>query len=1119
MRLGLLSRWFVAGSSALLLLGTNIPSHAAEQATNAHSFEYQGSWEYRWGDSPRQTGAYVWAAPTFDHGWFPLRGISAHEGREHQRFLWMRTRLEGNVEQDPVLHLRGVDQIFEAYLDGKLVYHFGDFDGPNALQFLGYKPHDIPLGTNFAGKTLALRIYSDHVNIGPFGQVQIGPRTDLTLANLRADLPVLAMSVILLALGLFFLALYSSDRKNRGHLLYGLLTLTLGIYLPAASPIRGLLFDAPLAWLHIELASLYMVPIIFAAYVDHLFGADRYRVMRALRWAHAAYFAGAALVVTLGLVEPLHTVLPFQVLLLLSIAAIAVRSLLAAFRGDFDARIFAIGFVIAAYTAVHDILMFIGLVSRTQPAFGHVGMFLFTLALGLIVARRFMAAQERTGKYSRILELSLASAQVLERGQHTRVGLDEILRLLAAKKALLFVMKPGPNSELELATAREPGEREIDADKVTYHAEIVDQVRTRRTPVMQKRVAGTRSTVIAEPLIVRDELLGVLYLEGDDAPRGLQESDRSILHVLGEKLSITIVTTRAIRAELDSALQKKLIGKQTALLDAAARLAAGDIETPIVVEGHGQFADLARALDTMRRDVQAKIRTIESKKAEVEVLNEELRRKIQQHTTSLLSSLRDDDDDEMMDDDELVDGGPTFEPGTVIADRYRVSNDLGQGAMGVVYDVERIRDGRHFAMKLLTSRRDKVAMTRMVREAQILARMDHPNLASIADVDVTPDGLLYLVMELCEGEPLQRHKARYRDVPWALSVLRQMAQGLAAVHAQGVIHRDLKPGNVMVHENANGSPLVKLVDFGISTLTQEAIDRGVGREFDAAPNSRRSVPPPAAIDSSLKDFDTGTFSRRNLPTLSGIDAPAKDFDSAPISRRNIPTLSGIDAPPKDTESAPNSRRFLSSMPTMPALDFNDTPPPSRRASPTLSTIGSVDLTDTPPPSRRASPSISNLTAIDISDRPAAARRSSPGLSAPTFRDPDAPPPSRRSVPPPPPAQEVTRTGILVGTPAYMGPELAHGTKQWKAHSDVFSFGVMAYEILTAKKPFHVPPIFAGMQGQPLARPTGLRRIKELEPDIATLFERCMDAEPTKRPTAAEVAERLARTEQSTARAG
>ncbi len=101
----------------------------------------------------------------------------------------------------------------------------------------------------------------------------------------------------------------------------------------------------------------------------------------------------------------------------------------------------------------------------------------------------------------------------------------------------------------------------------------------------------------------------------------------------------------------------------------------------------------------------------------------------------------------------------------------------------------------------------------------------------------------------------------------------------------------------------------------------------------------------------------------------------------------------------------------------------------------------------------------------------------------------------------------------------MGPELAQGSRHWKAHSDIFSFGVMAYEILTGKRPFQVPPIFAGMQGQPLPRPTGLRRVKDLDAELAALFERCLDADPTKRPTAAEVAERLARVDQSSARAG
>ncbi|MDC3961210.1 protein kinase domain-containing protein [Polyangium jinanense] len=956
-----LRRTVVAGTLALAMLSASPITRAdvpAPVTPEAFAHAYQGAWEYRWGDSPRDpTGAPVWATPTVNDGWRALPPKTVPEGRGGEHFLWMRTRLVGAAEREPVLYLQGVDQLVEAYVDGALVYRFGSFEGNGALRFQGYKTHFIPLGSNFAGKTLALRVYSDHVNIGPYGEVLLGSRADLALEAVRDDLPTLAMGILLVSVGLFVLGLFLSERRDKSNLAYGLLALSLGIYLPAAVPIRGLLLDAPLFWIHVELASLYLTPLFFASYFEHVFGPGRFRLLRGLQWVHGAYFLGSALVVALGLVPVLRTLLPFQILLLITIALMTARAILNATRGNLDARIFTAGFILAATAVSHDVLQAIGLVPRDHVSFGHVGTFAFALSLGIILARRFVEVHERMGRYSRVLELSLASAQVLDRGGQARVALDEIVRLLGARAALLFVTPEGgavAGAELEVAAGREAGGVEIPLASViagfaSNLDDLVEQVRLRREARVWKRIEDTRRSAMAAPLLVRDELLGVLYLESDESRRHFDAADLSLLNALGEKLSINIVSTRAVRAELESSLHQKRIAEQAALLEAAARLASGDIKTPIPVDEKSEFADLARGLDQMRRDVQQKIRTIEAKKTEVEVLNEELRRKIQQHTSSLLSSLRTDVD---VDEDDLVTAAPSFAVGALIAERYRVIEELGQGAMGVVYEVERVRDTRRFAMKVLTSRSDKLAMARFVREAQILSRLDHPNLASIADVDVTPEGLLYLVMELCKGKPLHRCKERYRDVAWCCSVLGQMAAGLAAVHAQGVIHRDLKPGNVMVADDAEGHAQVKLVDFGISTLTGEVQER----------------------------------------------APA-------------------------------------------------------------------------------------------SERP---------------RELDTPPSTRRSIAPPP--QEVTRTGILVGTPTYMGPELAQGSRHWKAHSDVFSLGVIAYEILTGKRPFNVPPIFVGMQGQTLPRPTGLRRVEGLQGGLALLFERCMDPDPAARPTAQEVAE-------------
>jgi predicted Ser/Thr protein kinase len=953
-------RWFVAWIGALVWLLVASPGRAAAAQTSSAILEYAGAFTYRFGDSPRGADdKLLWAQKDEVPGFSPIAELGSLPGRDGQRFLWLRTRLTGHVDApDPVLHLRGVDQILEAYLDGELVYRFGSFEGPNALRFEGYRPHDIPLGPGFEGKTLALRVHSDHVNIGPYGRPLLGSRAAIAVAQIRNDLPVLAMGIVLCAIGLLVLALYASERRNRSLLAYGSFAASLGVYLPGSAPIRLLLADAPLAWLHVELASLYLMPIGFIAYFERVFGPGRARLLRALFALHGAFFVAATLLVAAGLVPLLRTLLPFQVLLLASIAVMFVRAALAVPRGSLDVRIFAVGFFAAAGAAVFDILKEVGLVSRSSVSLAHAGMFVLTLAMGGILVRHFASVQARVGRYSRVIELSLASTQVLERGQRARVALDEVLRLFGATRAMLFLVTPkaAPDElpSLDLIAAREA--KGVDSPSPSYETNLVAEARARRKPVLENRLSERRASAMAAPLIVRDELLGVLYLEQEGA-RAFADADLSILKALAEKLSIVIVTTRAARLEMETAMQKKQLASQEILLDAVRRMAAGDIETPIVAEGPSEVSDLASALDVMRRDVQAKIHMLEAKKAEVEVLNEELRRKIQQRTTTLLSSLREGEPD----DDDLVAGGvASFEAGAILAERYRMVRELGQGAMGVVYEVERIRDGRRFAAKLLTARSDKLAMTRFAREAQILAHLDHPNLASIVDVDVTPEGFPYLVMELCAGRPLSRWKERARDVPWALDAIRQIAEGLAAVHAQGVIHRDLKPGNVIVDEDPHGKPKVKVVDFGISTLTGDVPD--------------------------------------------------------------------------------------------------ERPPASTRAG----------------------------------------------------YDPDKPPPSTRRIPSPP-REDVTRTGILVGTPTYMAPELSRGSRHWKAHSDVFSLGLIAYEVLTGKRPFNVPPIFLDMQGQSLARPLGLRKVPGLSPAIVELFEMCLSKEPASRPTAQEIADLLAAT--------
>ena len=102
--------------------------------------------------------------------------------------------------------------------------------------------------------------------------------------------------------------------------------------------------------------------------------------------------------------------------------------------------------------------------------------------------------------------------------------------------------------------------------------------------------------------------------------------------------------------------------------------------------------------------------------------------------------------------------------------------------MGVVHEVERIADGRHLAAKFVPQLSDKKSLLRFMREAQILARLRHPNLIGITDVDMTAGGILFMIMDLVVGGSLKSARKRFGEVRWALCVLRQIAEALAAIH-------------------------------------------------------------------------------------------------------------------------------------------------------------------------------------------------------------------------------------------------------------------------------------------------------------------------------------------------
>ena len=172
-------------------------------------------------------------------------------------------------------------------------------------------------------------------------------------------------------------------------------------------------------------------------------------------------------------------------------------------------------------------------------------------------------------------------------------------------------------------------------------------------------------------------------------------------------------------------------------------------------------------------------------------------------------------------------GAPVVDPliGAVVGERYRIVSRIGVGGMGAVYRAEHTMMRRDLAIKVLLSElggREEFAR-RFEREAESASRLTHPNIITVTDFGRTPDGALFLAMEFLAGDqltslinegPLPRERA--------LAIVRQILRALDHAHAAGVVHRDLKPDNIMLVERDGQRDVVKILDFGIAKVTEPA---------------------------------------------------------------------------------------------------------------------------------------------------------------------------------------------------------------------------------------------------------------------------------------------------------
>lgn len=395
-------------------------------------------------------------------------------------------------------------------------------------------------------------------------------------------------------------------------------------------------------------------------------------------------------------------------------------------------------------------------------------------------------------------------------------------------------------------------------------------------------------------------------------------------------------------------------------------------------------------------------------------------------------------------------GVSEMESGQVVAKKYRLNRVLGQGGMATVWSATNIFTERDFAIKMLLPQiaTSQEAVDRFLQEAKVSARVDHPNIIDIMDVERSEDGQLFLVMELLSGMSLEtalRRQSPPMTAPELVFVMVEVARALAAAHRAGVIHRDLKPTNIFLHRERNGQPSPKVLDFGVSKFYEEERSKVpaltiagtvLGSPMYMSPEQARGE---TKVDGRSDIFSFGAIIFEALCGFRAFDAP--NFNALIVKiATGQPRDIDVEAPRVPASLRAIVKHCLEPQPSMRPVTFDDV---AEALMASLPDLEAAPLPLPPPASGylHADPDATNaLPVIRPSDRP-------PPSFYPPSRSPSNPGPLTGSGPisfPPPPGTPTTSTSPsgeqMVARPAWSNPQT------WVIAAGV-AIGVVALSLL------------------------------------------------------------------------
>ncbi|MBN1531295.1 MAG: SpoIIE family protein phosphatase [Spirochaetes bacterium] len=370
--------------------------------------------QYHWGDFPGDAaGAPQWSAVKGAR-WIPLQlpyEPPQRRGRDH---LWLRVKLPRGAWESPAILTSGIHEVCQVFLEERPVYRFGRFDDSGQGIFAGYKWfHLVRLPGDFADRWLYFRFHSDFQSIGISSAV-IGSQADHLRHIVKDDIFKFSIGIVFIILGLLVLFYYITRMRRRWDdfeaggsifIFFILASLFIGLGTIADTRIKELIVEAPLAWLYMRLAGVY---IFVSAITGFIYQTFQTRFHRAILVFVIAYFSYSVLSLSLalaGLVPVMATILPFNIMVLAGISVLILIIANTFWKGNRESYLFVFGILVFIATGIRDSLVDMGMLPR-YGFIQHWGMLVFVLSIGVIVVYRIVDFNRRYYGYTYEMRLA-----------------------------------------------------------------------------------------------------------------------------------------------------------------------------------------------------------------------------------------------------------------------------------------------------------------------------------------------------------------------------------------------------------------------------------------------------------------------------------------------------------------------------------------------------------------------------------------------------------------------------------------------------------------------------------------------------------------------------------------